>query len=199
MFFKKKSFKSTYDFLIVGLGNPESKYDHTRHNMGFRGVDALAQKLDCKFNKMKFNSLIAEGYIGDYRVLLQKPQTYMNNSGEAVRDAMQFYKLDPENVVVIFDDISLDVGKIRLRRNGSDGGQKGMRSIIELTGSQDYKRIKIGIGKKPHPDYNLADWVLSKFSPAEEETLKGVLERVVKASECIVKEGIDKAMNKFSS
>ena len=199
MFFKKKTFNATYDFLIVGLGNPESKYEATRHNAGFRGVDALCAKLESRWLKMKFNSLLAEGYIGEHRVLLQKPQTYMNNSGEAVRDAMRFYKLSPENVIVIFDDISLDVGKIRLRRNGSDGGQKGMRSIIELTGSQDYKRIKIGIGKKPHPDYDLADWVLSKFSSEEEETLKAVFEKVARAAESIVKEGMDKAMNKFSS
>jgi len=198
MFFKKKFSNATYNYLIVGLGNPESKYEKTRHNAGFMGVDTLAEKLGVRFDKMKFNALIADAKIGEYRCLLMKPQTYMNNSGQAVRDAMQFYKLIPENVIIIFDDISLDVGGLRLRRKGSDGGQKGMRSIIELTGSDEYKRIKIGVGKKPHPEYDLADWVLSKFKKDEEAVLSQILKLSAEAAECIVKEGIDNAMNKYN-
>lgn len=199
MFFKKKSFSnSSFDYLIVGLGNPGAKYELTRHNAGFLAMDTLAGKYSAKIEKLKFKSLMGECKIGDNRCLILKPQTFMNNSGEAVRDAMQFYKLKPEQVIVVFDDISLDVGKLRIRRKGSDGGHNGMKNIIYLTGSDEFKRIKIGVGKKPHPDYDLADWVLSTFSKEDQKILSDVLDNTVSAIECIVKQNIDNAMNKYN-
>ena len=199
MFFKKKSFSnSSFDYLIVGLGNPGAKYELTRHNAGFLAMDTLAGKYSAKIEKLKFKSLMGECKIGDNRCLILKPQTFMNNSGEAVRDAMQFYKLKPEQVIVVFDDISLDVGKLRIRRKGSDGGHNGMKNIIYLTGSDEFKRIKIGVGKKPHPDYDLADWVLSTFSKEDQKILSDVLDNTVSAIECIVKSDIDNAMNKYN-
>ena len=196
MFFKKKS---SIDYIIVGLGNYGLKYENTRHNMGFICIDRLANELFAKFNKHKFKSIICEANYKNKKLLLIKPQTYMNNSGEALVEAMRFYKLQPEDVIIIFDDISLPLGTLRLRRTGSDGGQKGMRSIIELSGSSDFKRIKVGIGEKPHPDYELTDWVLSKFTKKEEKTVKETAEAAAKATICIITEGIDNAMNKYNT
>ena len=155
--FGKKKFGGSVEYLIVGLGNPDKKYENTRHNAGWLALDYIADKLDCRVNKLKFKSLVGTCEIGGAKVMLMKPTTYMNNSGQAVVEAMNFYKIPAENVIVIFDDISLDVGKMRIRSKGSDGGQKGMRSIISLSGSQAFPRIKIGIGAKPNPDWDLAD------------------------------------------
>ena len=199
MFFKKKVFApAAYDYLIVGLGNPGEKYELTRHNAGFLAIDTLAEKHGAKIGKIKFKSLVGDCQIGGSRCLLMKPQTFMNNSGEAVVEAMQFYKLTPDRVIIIFDDVSLDVGQLRLRRKGSDGGHNGVKSIIYLSGSDEYKRIKIGVGKKPHPDYDLADWVLGKFRHEDEKTLSEVFSSAADACECIITSGIDKAMNKFN-
>lgn len=198
MIFKKKTFGSNFDYLIVGLGNPGDKYELTRHNIGFLAMDTLAGKHSFSISKLKFKSLMGECTIGDKRCLVLKPQTFMNLSGEAVRDAMQFYKLTPEQVIVVFDDVTLDVGKLRIRRKGSDGGHNGMKNIIYLTGSNEYKRIKIGVGKKPHPDYDLAAWVLGSFSKEDRDVLGNVLDDTVSAIECIVKQDIDKAMNKYN-
>ena len=197
MFFKKKP-TGPVDFMIVGLGNPGKQYEATRHNAGFIAMEALADKLGAEVKRIKYKSYCGETTIGDKRVLLMMPQTYMNNSGEAVREAMQFYKLTPAQVLVMMDDISLPVGKIRIRRKGSDGGQKGMRSIITRTGSDEFPRIKLGVGAKPHPDYDLAAWVLSKFTKEEQPLMVEAAKRAADAA-CLIAEGdIDAAMNQFS-
>lgn len=157
--------------IVVGLGNPGDKYFHTRHNTGFLTMDFISQKLGARIDRVKFKALVGEATAGDHRVLLMKPQTFMNNSGEAVAEAASFYKIPPENIIVIFDDISLDVGRMRVRRNGSAGGHNGIKSIISCIGSEDFPRIKIGVGQKPHPDYDLADWVLSEFGKEDQEKL----------------------------
>lgn len=198
MFGKKKEFATGTDYIIVGLGNPGDKYETTRHNAGFMAVDMLAEKYDCRIKKLKFKSLYGDCKIGDSRVILCKPQTFMNNSGETVRDIAAFYKIPPERVLIIYDDISLDVGKIRIRRKGSDGGHNGMKSIIYLTAADTYPRIKVGVGAKPHPDYDLADWVLSSFKKDEMENLKTALENAVAAAGLIANGKIDQAMNKYS-
>ena len=198
MFFKKSEKSGPVDFLIVGLGNPGKKYEGTRHNAGFMVLEALAKKMNVKINRVKFKSFCGECTIGGRRVLLMMPQTYMNSSGEAVSEAMRFYKLQPEQVCVIFDDITLPVGRIRIRRKGSDGGQRGMRSIIMLTGSENFPRVRVGIGEKPHPDYDLSDWVLSKFSREEAEKLLEAINQAVEAACIIVQGDIDRAMNLFS-
>ena len=197
MFGFKKN-KSTYDFMIVGLGYPGLKYENTRHNIGFMCLDKIAEKNNTIINKMKQKAYIADVRINDNRCLLVKPQTFMNLSGEAVVPLMKFYKLEPENVIIIFDDVSFDVGKIRIKRNGSHGGHNGMRYIIELSGTDAFPSVKVGVGKKPHPEYDLADWVLSKFKNEDFETLDKTIDRVAKAIDCIIKNGIDTAMNRYS-
>lgn len=196
--FGKKKFGGSVEYLVVGLGNPDRKYENTRHNTGWLALDYIAEKLDCKVNKIKYKSLIGTCEIGGAKVMLMKPTTYMNNSGQAVVEAMNFYKIPAENVIVIFDDISLDVGKMRIRSKGSDGGQKGMRSIINLSGSQAFPRIKIGIGAKPNPDWDLADWVLSKFTDKEMKDLEKMFENAYKAVELIIDGKMDRAMNLFN-
>ncbi|MGN0570749.1 MAG: aminoacyl-tRNA hydrolase [Candidatus Fimenecus sp.] len=187
------------EFLVVGLGNPDQKYAFTRHNSGFLCVDMLAEKYGFTVKKLKFKSLLGDAEIGGHRCLVLKPQTYMNLSGEAVRDAAQFYKIPPERIVVLFDDISLDVGKIRIRRKGTDGGHNGIKNIIYHLNSDTFPRIKIGVGKKPHPDYDLADWVLSEFKKDEEAPLKTALEHACAALELMLDGKIDEAMNKYNS
>lgn len=185
--------------IIVGLGNPGREYENTRHNTGFIVIDKIAEKYGVNINRLKYKALTAVCKISGTGVLLMKPQTFMNNSGQAVIQAMTFYKIPPENVVIIFDDISMDVGKMRIRRKGSDGGQKGMRSIITLSGSDKFPRIKIGIGAKPHPDYDLAAWVLSKFTQSEQKLIDKAAENAASAIEHIISGSIDKAMNLYNS
>ncbi|MCH5317824.1 MAG: aminoacyl-tRNA hydrolase [Eubacterium sp.] len=197
---KKKQFNNGgYDFIIVGLGNPGAKYEMTRHNAGFLAIDLLAVKEDLKINKLKFHSLIEDVKIGDSKCLVMKPQTFMNNSGEAIGEAAKFYKIPPENVIVISDDISLDVGKIRIRRKGSAGGHNGLKSIIAHLGSEDFTRVKVGVGKKPTDDYDLVDWVLGRFPKEQEGNLKNALENAVSAIPYIVKGDTDQAMNLYNS
>ena len=196
--FGRKTFGGSVEYLVVGLGNPDRKYENTRHNCGWLAIDYIAEKLGIKVNKIKYKSFVGEAAIGGKKALLMKPTTYMNNSGQAVVEAMNFYKIPPENVVVIFDDVSLDVGKMRIRQKGSDGGQKGMRSIIYLSGSDAFPRIKIGIGAKPNPDWDLADWVLSRFSDDERKTLEKMFENAYEAVGLIIDGKIDRAMNKFN-
>lgn len=187
------------EYLIVGLGNPGKKYELTRHNAGFLFLDLLAEKCGAKIDRIKFKSLIGMADVGGKKCLLVKPQTFMNNSGEAVREAAGFYKIPPEKTIVVFDDISLPCGKMRIRRKGSDGGHNGIKSIIYLTGSDMYPRIKLGIGEKPHPDYELADWVLSTFKKDELAALRDAAEKACSAAELMVNGEIDKAMSKFNS
>lgn len=199
--FKKKSYVSvgTPEFLVVGLGNPDRKYTLTRHNSGFLCIDMLAEKLNFRVDKLKFKSLIGDTTINGHRCIVMKPQTYMNNSGEAVRECASFYKIKPENVIVIYDDISLDVGKLRIRRKGTDGGHNGIKSIIYHLNNDQFPRIKVGCGKKPHPDYDLADWVLSEFKKDELKALEPALENACKAIELLLDNQIDKAMNLYNS
>jgi len=198
MFGKKKTFSNSIEYIVVGLGNPDRKYENTRHNAGFMMVDYIADKLGIRVNRVKFKSTVGEGTINGSKVLFMKPSTYMNNSGEAVVEAMNFYKVPAENVIVLLDDINLDVGKMRIRSKGSDGGQKGMRSIIYLTGKDTYPRIKIGIGKKPNPEYDLAAWVLSKFTGDELKLLEKMAENSLNAVELIIEGNTQKAMNLYN-
>ena len=187
------------EYIVVGLGNPGKKYENTRHNTGFIAVDKLSERYNCPIKKLKYNALVSDCVIGGKKVLLMKPQTFMNLSGEAVIQAMDFYKIPPENVILLFDDISLDVGKMRIRRKGSDGGQRGVRSIIGLSGSEQFPRIKIGIGEKPNPNWQLADWVLSHFTKDELSVLDTLTDNVCNAVEYIISGNIDKAMSEYNS
>lgn len=198
MLFKKDSSSSAYDSMIVGLGNPGKKYEFTRHNTGFLCVDLYAEEHGFKIDRLKFKSLIGETKINGKRCLFVKPQTFMNLSGEAVREAAAFYKIPPEKIVVIFDDISLDVGKMRIRRKGSDGGHNGIKNIIYQLASDQFPRIKIGIGAKPHPDYDLADWVLTPFSKEDLTSLREVCKNAGEALELMVDGKIEEAMSRFS-
>lgn len=192
-------FKSSpCEYLVVGLGNPGSQYEATRHNVGFRAVDALAKEAGVKIDRAKFQALTAQATVGSVRVLLMKPQTYMNLSGVAVKQAADFYKVPPERVLVLFDDIDLDVGRLRIRRNGSAGGHNGIKSIISSLGSQEFPRIKIGVGAKPHPDYDLADWVLSRFTLAEQKLLDPAIEHAAEAVPVIFTQGIERASSQFN-
>ncbi len=183
--------------VIVGLGNPGKKYENTRHNIGFAAIDDIAQKEGISINTGKYKALVGSGYIDGVKVLLVKPQTFMNLSGESLRPIMDFYKLEPEDFLVIFDDIDLDVGRIRIRRKGSAGGHNGIKSIISHLGSMEFPRIKIGVGAKP-PGYDLADYVLGHFSKADQEILQERFEDVHDAVKLIVGDDITEAMNRHN-
>lgn len=200
MIFKKdkKENNGTFDYMIVGLGNPGAKYEFTRHNAGFLTIDLFAQKHNFKIDRLKFKALCADERIGGKRCLFMKPQTFMNLSGEAVREAAQFYKIPPERIIVIFDDISLDIGKMRIRRKGSDGGHNGIKSIIYQISSNEFPRIKIGVGQKPHPDFDLADWVLKAFSNEELKNLRQCSDKACEAIELLIDGKTDEAMNRFN-
>lgn len=186
------------DYIIVGLGNPGKQYENTRHNSGFKALDFIASKLGANINREKFRSLICDTQFKGKRTLLLKPQTYMNLSGGAVVEAMNFYKIHPENILLIFDDISLPVGKIRIRKSGSHGGQNGVKNIITMSGSDKFPRVRIGVGEKPNPAWDLADWVLSKFSKNETDSINEALCDAYGAAEMIVSGEIEAAMNKFN-
>ena len=191
--------KGKIEYIIAGLGNPGMEYEGTRHNAGFFTIDALASQYNEDINRLKFKGKTAEITIEGKRCLLLKPTTYMNNSGESILQAMEFYKIGTENLIVIYDDISLEPGKLRIRRKGSHGGHNGIRSIIELTGLDNFPRIKIGVGKKPHPDYDLAKWVLGKFRKEDAEKLKISAENACECVKLMVSGRTDEAMNKFNS
>ena len=199
LFSKNDQTSGGADWLIVGLGNPGPKYEMTRHNAGFLMLDAIAEHFNIEVRRVKFKGLYGKGTIAGQSAVLLKPSTFMNLSGQSVREAMQFYKLPPEKVLVIFDDINLEPGKLRIRRKGSDGGHNGMKNIIYLSGSDQFPRIKLGVGKKPHPDYNLADWVLSRFTEKEQKDLATALENAAAAAELIAKGDMDRAMNLYNS
>lgn len=198
-FFSRKTVTGAPEYMIVGLGNPGKQYELTRHNAGFLFADLLADKNSTKINKIQFKAVTGIITLGNTKCLLMKPQTFMNNSGEAVREAAEFYKIPPERILVVFDDISLPCGKLRIRRKGSDGGHNGIKSIIYHLNSDAFPRIKLGIGEKPHPDYDLADWVLSTFKKDELALLHDAAENACSAAELIVSGNIEKAMSDFSN
>lgn len=182
----------------MGLGNPGSQYDRTRHNVGFRTVDLLARTLCAKVDRAKYRSLVGTAEFEGKKILLVKPQTFMNSSGQAVLWAAQFYKLPPEHIIVLSDDISLAVGRIRVRAEGSAGGHNGLKSIIADLGSQAFPRIRIGVGEKPHPDYDLADWVLSNFSAQEEKALAPAIANAAEAALELIRRGVQSAASQFN-
>ncbi len=199
IFLKNRTPSGPPEFIIAGLGNPGKKYELTRHNAGFLFADLLADKSNEKISKIQFKAVTANITVGGHRCLLMKPQTFMNNSGESVKQAAAFYKIPPENIIVVFDDISLPCGKLRIRRKGSDGGHNGIKSIIYLLNSDKFPRIKLGVGEKPHPEYDLADWVLSSFRKPELDELRVAAENACKAVEMMVQGNIDGAMSNFNS
>ena len=184
--------------LVVGLGNPGDQYTFTRHNTGFMALDFIAEKCGVKVERARFKSLCADARIGEHRVLLMKPQTFMNHSGEAVREGADFYKIPPENILVLFDDVNFDVGVTRIRRSGSDGGHNGIKSIIYHLNSDAFPRVKIGVGKKPLPDYDLADYVLGTYSDADKKTLFSTFARVYDCVGLILSGQMDRAMNLYN-
>lgn len=185
-------------YVVVGLGNPGKRYKDTRHNIGFNVIDLLGQRNKINLNKTKFQSIYGEGFIRGNKVILMKPQTYMNNSGISVREIYDFHKLDIKNIIVIVDDIDIEFASIRIRGKGSAGSHNGLKSIIKHLGSKEFPRIKVGIGEKRHPSQNLADFVLSKFSQEEIIDINNSIEIAAEATEFIIKDGINKAMNQFN-
>lgn len=185
-------------WLLVGLGNPGAKYASTRHNMGFLALDGLADREGFRFNKLRFRAWTAQWKVGDQQVLVMKPQTYMNLSGESVGEAARFYKIPADHVLVISDDVSLPAGKLRIRAGGSAGGHNGLKNIIQHLGTDAFPRIKVGVGMPEHPDHEMIDWVIGKPQGEEAKTLRAALDRAAEAALCIVDEGADKAMNKFN-
>ncbi|HIT34449.1 MAG TPA: aminoacyl-tRNA hydrolase [Candidatus Faecousia intestinigallinarum] len=185
-------------WLIVGLGNPGREYEKNRHNCGFRAVDILAQHLGCKVDRLKFQGLYGQVNYQGRKLILLKPQTYMNLSGNSVLQASAFFKIPPQRIIVLFDDISLPPGRLRIRGDGSAGGHNGIKSIIAQLGSQDFPRVKIGVGAKPTPEYDLAAWVLSNFTSQEEKALSDSLQWAGEAALCIVEHGVGEAANRYN-
>ena len=190
--------KKQETWLIVGLGNPGKDYARSRHNCGFRVLDLLAEKLSCKVDKAKFQGLYGQTTYDGKKLLLLKPQTYMNLSGRSVLQLSAYFHIPPQRIIVLFDDISLEPGRLRVRADGSAGGHNGIKSIISELGSDQFPRVKIGVGGKPHPDADLADWVLSGFSDKEEADLKPALERSGDAALCIISQGSAQAANRYN-
>ena len=196
MFFSKRP--GPVEWLVVGLGNPGPKYDWTRHNMGFLVIDELAEREKIPVQKLKFKALTNTVVIGDQSVLLMKPTTYMNLSGGAVGEAARFYKIPPERILVISDDVALPQGKLRIRRSGSAGGHNGLKDIIAHLGGDGFPRIKVGVGGKPHPDSDMADWVLGKFTGQDKKVMEEAIKRAADAVETLLKSGVDQAMSKYN-
>jgi PTH1 family peptidyl-tRNA hydrolase len=190
--------KQQETWLIVGLGNPGREYEKTRHNCGFRAIDILAQKLNCKVDKGKFQGLYGQVNYNGSKLLLLKPMTYMNLSGRSVLQLSAYFQIPPQRIIVIFDDISLEPGRLRVRADGSAGGHNGIKSIIAEIGSQDFPRVKVGVGAKPHPEQDLADWVLSNFSASEEKALSSALDRAADAALCIVDKGVPESAGRYN-
>ena len=190
--------KANETWLIVGLGNPGKEYERTRHNAGFRALDVLADKLDCKIDKGKFQGIYGQANYGGKKLMLLKPLTYMNLSGRSVLQLSAYFNIPPQRIIVMFDDISLEPGRLRVRADGSAGGHNGIKSIIQEVGSQAFPRVKIGVGAKPNPEYNLADWVLSTFSAQEEKALATSLSNAADAALAIIDHGVPEAANRFN-
>lgn len=193
--FKKQSGEN---WLIVGLGNPGREYERSRHNCGFRALDLIAESLGCKTDKLKFQGLYCQTTYNGKKLFLLKPQTYMNLSGRSVLQLSAYFNIPPQRIIVLFDDISLPPGRLRIRADGSAGGHNGIKSIIQEVGSQDFPRVKIGVGAKPNPEYDLADWVLSSFSAQEEKALSVSLKNAADAALAIIDHGVPEAANKFN-
>ena len=191
---EKKEDSTPITHIVVGLGNPGDKYTYTRHNAGFLSIDMLMTKCGAACDKLKFNSLVGEIKLGGVRALLMKPQTFMNASGTAIREACAFYKIPPENVIVISDDASFDIGKLRIRKGGSAGGHNGLKSVIECLGSDKFPRIKVGVGQKPSPDYDIADWVLARIPKESERTFLKLIEHIPAILELMLTGNVEKAM-----
>lgn len=185
-------------WVLVCLGNPGEKYENTRHNVGFMVADEIGERCRMPIQKLKFRALTNTCELGGEKVLVMKPVTYMNLSGEAVRQAVDFYKVPVDHVLVVSDDVSLPAGKLRIRANGSAGGHNGLKSIIQQLGTDAFPRVKIGVGEKPHPDYDLADWVLGKFVGEDKKTIDAAIKKAADAVECVIKDGAEKAMGKFN-
>ncbi|WP_295621279.1 aminoacyl-tRNA hydrolase [uncultured Intestinimonas sp.] len=196
MFFSKKS--GGVEWLVVGLGNPGDKYEGTRHNAGFMVIDQLAEGLKIPVQRLKFKALTNTAEIAGHKVLLMKPVTYMNLSGEAVGEAAAFYKVPPERVLVLSDEVSLAPGKIRVRRSGSAGGHNGLKDIIAHLGTDQFPRIRVGVGQKPHPDYDMADWVLGRFQGEDKKAVEAAVERAAGAVACLIEKGVDQAMSRYN-
>ena len=190
--------KNNETWLIVGLGNPGKEYERTRHNCGFRAVDLLAEKLGCKIDRAKFQGIYGQTTYKGKKIMLLKPLTYMNLSGRSVLQLSAYFSVPPQRIIVMFDDISLDPGRLRVRADGSAGGHNGIKSIIQELGSQAFPRVKIGVGAKPHPDFELADWVLSAFSAQEEKALAVALANAADAALTIIDHSVPEAANKFN-
>ena len=193
--FKKASGES---WLVVGLGNPGREYEKSRHNCGFRAVDILAENLGCKIDKLKFQGLYCQTNYNGKKLFLLKPQTYMNLSGRSVLQLSAYFNIPPQQIIVLFDDISLEPGRLRIRPDGSAGGHNGIKSIIQEVGSQAFPRVKIGVGAKPNPDYDLADWVLSNFTASEEKALAVSLKNAADAALAIIDNGVPESANRFN-
>lgn len=198
MLFKRKTDSCVYDMLLVGLGNPGPTYENTRHNAGFKVVDAFLEKYEATLTKNKFNALYTDINVGDKRILVVKPQTFMNDSGSSVLAISRFYKIPTDRILVISDDVSLAPGKIRIRRSGSAGGQKGLKSIIEKLSTEEFARIKMGVGDRPDRTSDLANWVLGKMNDEDKKLFDEAVLRAVKAIDTILKSGIDTAMNRYN-
>ncbi|MCI9567369.1 MAG: aminoacyl-tRNA hydrolase [Lawsonibacter sp.] len=196
MFFKKDA--GGVSWLLVCLGNPGDKYEGTRHNVGFMVADEVAERQGAPIQRLRFKALTNILTIAGEKVLVMEPITYMNLSGEAVRPAADFYKIPPDHVLVVSDDTALALGRLRIRTKGSAGGHNGLKSIIQHLGTDQFPRLRVGVGEKPHPDYDMADWVLGKFTGEDKKTITAAVKRAADAIECILDEGIDRGMGKFN-
>ena len=190
--------KANETWLIVGLGHPGKEYERTRHNAGFRALDVLADKLGCKIDKGKFQGIYGQANYGGKKLMLLKPLTYMNLSGRSVLQLSAYFNIPPPRIIVMFDDISLEPGRLRVRADGSAGGHNGIKSIIQEVGSQAFPRVKIGVGSKPNPEFDLADWVLSTFSAQEEKALAVSLSNAADAALSIIDRGVPETANRFN-
>ena len=198
MFFGKNRSSGGVEWLLVCLGNPGDPYENTRHNVGFQVADEIAARKDVPVQRLKFRALTNTVELGGAKVLLMKPVTYMNLSGEAAREAAAFYKVPPERVLVVSDDVALPPGRLRIRKGGSAGGHNGLKNLIQHLGTDQFPRVRVGVGEKPHPDYDMADWVLGKLQGEDKKAVDAAVKRAADAVECLIREGPDRAMSRYN-